>query len=564
MASQSRELIFQGCRYLLPPTAFLSREDTNLVLKVNAGGFSLSLPLEALPAANHSASVPVEPADGVSEQQPLSGECGGVDADFEMPSADLDSANAATQAQLPAAAAAQQASARAAALPTTSHPDSGTTTLTTAKLHDTAALESIPDSMPEPISPPMSGDKENAHPPAAEQNDAEANNRSKTAKHKDTAPPKNPSTAKKAKHSLSPSIQPPSPMKGNQYQWRQLTDLTVVNAEDKPVGRWGATMTRVTAHQALLYGGSDPEGPLADSWMLDMAQGSLTLLQNSEKAKAWHSAQYLTTESGRYVVVYGGEAIPDTEEGREGDSDVVPDTCMLDISDTPTDSMWVDVPMFDEHKQAPPERAGHSCTTLPDGRLLIFGGMDTGGKYHNDIWIMHPLRLTWHKLTKAVRGAPPKARAYHTATLVGNRVVVLGGNNAKLHWALKEVYTLSIDTFTWKEHTSEVEGEAPSPRCGHSAVAHPDGRHLLVFGGGNSEAGNFTSTLSILDTHTWRWTAAQVQGAARPAGRLGQTMVLLSPPGDAAPVVVMHGGRTWGDNLLDDTWMLQLPAIESL
>lgn len=36
---------------------------------------------------------------------------------------------------------------------------------------------------------------------------------------------------------------------GNQYQWRQLTDLTLVNAENKPAGRWGGTMTRVTAHQ---------------------------------------------------------------------------------------------------------------------------------------------------------------------------------------------------------------------------------------------------------------------------------------------------------------------------
>ena len=38
-----------------------------------------------------------------------------------------------------------------------------------------------------------------------------------------------------------------------------------------------------------------------------------------------------------------------------------------------------------------------------------------------------------------------------------------------------QVYTLTIDSWTWKEHTSEVEGEAPSPRGGHSAAALPVG-----------------------------------------------------------------------------------------
>lgn len=53
---------------------------------------------------------------------------------------------------------------------------------------------------------------------------------------------------------------------------------------------------------------------LSPVMLFGVAAGSLTALQSSEKAKAWHSAQYLTTESGRYVVVYGGEAVPDTEE----------------------------------------------------------------------------------------------------------------------------------------------------------------------------------------------------------------------------------------------------------
>lgn len=41
-----------------------------------------------------------------------------------------------------------------------------------------------------------------------------------------------------------------------------------------------------------------------------------------------------------------------------------------------------------------------------------------------------------------------------------------------------QVYSLTVDNFHWKEHTSQVEGEAPSPRGGHSACAMPVGHYV--------------------------------------------------------------------------------------
>lgn len=76
-----------------------------------------------------------------------------------------------------------------------------------------------------------------------------------------------------------------------------------------------------------------------------------------------------------------------------------------------------------------------------------------------------------------------------------------------------QVYTLNTETWKWTEHTSEIEGEAPSPRYGHAAVALPDGRHLATFGGCDQADHMFFSSIALLDTLTWRWTTPKIQAS---------------------------------------------------
>lgn len=66
-----------------------------------------------------------------------------------------------------------------------------------------------------------------------------------------------------------------------------------------------------------------------------------------------------------------------------------------------------------------PRRAGHSTTPLPDGRLLVFGGIDENGSYRNDAFVVDPARHRWLALKGGItRGAPPKPRAYHRCVSV--------------------------------------------------------------------------------------------------------------------------------------------------
>ena len=77
----------------------------------------------------------------------------------------------------------------------------------------------------------------------------------------------------------------------------------------------------------------------------------------------------------------------------------------------------------------------------------------------------------------------------------------------------RQVYSLHTASWKWTEHTAEVQGEPPSVQSasGHTASALPDGRHLLVFGGGSVTDNTFTSAVTLLDTHTWRWFAPGLQ-----------------------------------------------------
>jgi hypothetical protein len=74
-----------------------------------------------------------------------------------------------------------------------------------------------------------------------------------------------------------------------------------------------------------------------------------------------------------------------------------------------------------------------------------------------------------------------------------------------------QVYSVQVGSWKWTEHTSEVEGDAPTPRSGHTAVALPDGRHLVLFGGGDADKDLFYSGVSVLDTATWTWSSPRIQ-----------------------------------------------------
>ena len=123
-----------------------------------------------------------------------------------------------------------------------------------------------------------------------------------------------------------------------------------------------------------------------------------------------------------------------------------------------------------------PARAWHSATVLPDGTVLIFGGIDSNRQPMAEPQILDPQGGTAQRLS--IPGMIP--RAHHTATLLTDgRVLVAGGTDASGN--------ASAAAAVWTLHTGALDTMAMSTgRSGHVATLLGDGTVLLWAGTGGS------------------------------------------------------------------------------
>ncbi len=134
-------------------------------------------------------------------------------------------------------------------------------------------------------------------------------------------------------------------------------------------------------------------------------------------------------------------------------------------------------------------RMGHTATLLPDGRVLVVGGMDADGAIAA-AELYDPSTETF-----AVTGSLATARAGHTATaLVDGRVLVVGGSGPEDLDDQAELYDPVTGRF-------EPAGRLTAVRAGHTATLLADGRVLIV--GGVDFENSEGQPLAIATAETW-------------------------------------------------------------
>lgn len=191
-------------------------------------------------------------------------------------------------------------------------------------------------------------------------------------------------------------------------------------------------------------------------------------------------------------------------------------------------------------------------------RLYVTGGlpgeneeqpglMGAGGLRSDLAVLTSVLEDAWEELLAP--GLPGNlARESASAAFVGGALVVYGGRD--------ETGTPSRETWRYRPSTGgwDRRADGPTARWGAS-TAVLDANRFLVFGGQLAN-GQLANDLWMYDAGSNTWTLQTHVGP--PSARLDAAMTSL--PG--AGKVLLYGGRTSGNEVSDETWMLDVPSGE--
>jgi hypothetical protein len=144
---------------------------------------------------------------------------------------------------------------------------------------------------------------------------------------------------------------------------------------------------------------------------------------------------------------------------------------------------------------------------------------------------------------------PPPCRA-HSATLVGRKIVIIGGGEGAQYY--NSVHVFDIPTRRWSRPTF-TSTEVPPPRRAHTTVLYQS--KIWVFGGGNGlQALNDVWTLDVSGSlDRMRWDQVAILGRKRPSPRGYHTANLVQN------VMIVVGGSD-GRECFQDVWCLNLGA----
>ncbi len=204
-------------------------------------------------------------------------------------------------------------------------------------------------------------------------------------------------------------------------------------------------------------------------------------------------------------------------------------------------------------------RAEHTATLLPDGDVLVAGGVGPDGTPLASAELYHPDSGTW--TTTGSMGAP---RASHTATLLPDGDVLVTGGLSTGNVALSSAELYDPDSGTWT-----TTAPMSYARSGQTATLLPDGDVLVAGGSGPSTALVGTSTeLYRPSTATWTPGPTMLVWRSHQAAILLGTGQVLMVGGGNGPVsggpeeVDPADGRSFPvDNIYDPSAPSTPPAV---
>jgi hypothetical protein len=239
------------------------------------------------------------------------------------------------------------------------------------------------------------------------------------------------------------------------------------------------TATLLLDGRVLITGGSDTFGhAVATAELYDPATGRFSPTGSTAAARGFQTASLLL--DGRVLIVGGND------QGWGAGF-----LASAEIYNPRTGKFTATGPMTTE-------RASHTATVLPDGRVLIAGGASSNGPESlASAEIYNPKTGKFFP----TRGPMAAARTFHAATLLADgRVLVTGGTADG--WVYSGPFQASAEIYDPQTGTFSPTGPMTDERVSQTATLLPDG-HVLIAGGYDGIADVTTAELYDPKTGTF-------------------------------------------------------------
>ena len=197
----------------------------------------------------------------------------------------------------------------------------------------------------------------------------------------------------------------------------------------------------------------------------------------------------------------------------------------------------------------PSKRRAHTACLYRNG-IYIFGGGD-GVRALNDVWrldVSDMNKMSWKLISAPEKGQPkqlrPKARGYHTANMVGGKLIIFGGSDGGE--CFDDVWVYDVEAHIWKAVTIPTNFR----RLSHTATIV--GSYLFVIGG--HDGSEYSNDVLLLNLVTMTWDKRKTYGSPL-LGRGYHGAVIYDSR------LIILGGFDGGD-VFDDVMILEL-AVHS-
>lgn len=297
-----------------------------------------------------------------------------------------------------------------------------------------------------------------------------------------------------------------------------------------PVPRLRAHTTTLIASNLYVFGGCDSKACFNDLYVLDV------------DAFYWSKPHVVgdipmplramtCTAVGKKLVVFGGG------DGPAYYNDIY-------ILDT-VNFRWTKPRILGD--KVPSKRRAHTACLYKNG-IYVFGGGD-GVRALNDVWrldVSDTTKMSWKLISRAEKNGigpkdyRPKARGYHTANMVGSKLIIFGGSDGGE--CFDDVWVYDVEQHFWKSVTIPVNFR----RLSHTATIV--GSYLFVMGG--HDGNEYSNDMLLLNLVTMTWDKRKTYGKA-PSGRGYHGTVLY----DSRLVVI---GGFDGSEVFRDVMILEL------